>query len=157
MPATDVGGNLAAVPYYRDDACLDDGTGDTPVPRPWPGEAFTDSRVRNGYVGYWKANGAPETLTFADLKCQPGADPATAPAWERSPFAGAYGQHGLHFFVTQDSDNTFAPKPTTEVNGQQWRFAVPMSTPRNVLLDYSPNVSAKLVAAATPYGVLPGL
>ena len=38
--------NPAVVPYYRDDACLDDGTGDDPVARPWPGEASTDPRVQ---------------------------------------------------------------------------------------------------------------
>ncbi|HVF04669.1 MAG TPA: hypothetical protein VNA20_07515 [Frankiaceae bacterium] len=155
-PPTGLAGNFSAVPYYRDDACLDDGTGDTPVPRPWPGEASTDSRVKQGYVDYWKANGAPADLTYADLKCDPAADPATTPAWQRTPFAGAFGQHGLHFFVTQDSDNAFLPKPTTELNGQQWRFAVPMDTARNVLLDYSPNVSAKLTPVVTPFG-LPAL
>ena len=153
-PPTGLAGNFTAVPYYRDDACLDDGTGDTPVPRPWPGEATDDARVKQGYVDWWKAHGAPETLTYADLKCDPAA-PATTPEWQRTPFAGAFGQHGLHFFVTQDSDNAFAPKPVTELNGQQWRFAVPMSAPRNVLAEYSPNVSAKLTAVATPYGALP--
>ena len=156
-PPTSVAGNLAAVPYYRDDACLDDGTGDTPVPRPWPGEALTDNRVKQGYVDYWKQQGAPASLTYADLACDPAADPATTPAWQRTPFAGAFGQHGLHFFVTQDSDNAFGPKPLTELNGQQWRFAVPQSAPKNVLLDYSPNVSAKLTGVVTPYGALPGL
>jgi hypothetical protein len=156
-PPTGLAGNFSAVPYYRDDACLDDGTGDTPVPRPWPGEASTDARVKQGYVDYWKAHGAPETLTYADLECDPTADPATTPAWQRTPFTGAYGQHGLHFFVTQDSDNTFLPKPTTELNGQQWRFAVPMSEPTNVLLDYSPNVSAKLTAVPVPYEATLGL
>jgi hypothetical protein len=150
-------GNLAAVPYYRDDACLDDGTGDTPVPRPWPGEATTDSRVKQGYVDYWKAHGAPATLTYADLKCDPAADPSTTPAWQRTPTAGAFGQHGLHFFVTQDSDNLFSPKSVDELDGQQWRFAVPMAAPQNVLLDYGKNVSAKLVATATPYGTVPTL
>jgi hypothetical protein len=154
---TAAAGNLAAVPYYRDDLCLDDGTGDSPVPRPWPGEAFTDARVKQGYVDYWKAHGAPATLTYADLKCDPAADPATTPAWQRTPFAGAYGQHGLHFFVTQDSDNTFAPKNTDELDGQQWRFAVPMAQATNVLLDYGKNVSVKLVATATPYGEVPSL
>ena len=43
--------NPAVVPYYRDDACLDDGTGDDPVQRPWPGEASTDPRVQDGYCG----------------------------------------------------------------------------------------------------------
>jgi hypothetical protein len=149
---TGLAGNMAAVPYYRDDACLDDGTGDTPVQRPWPGEALTDSRVKQGYVDYWKAHGGPDTLTYADLKCDPTADPATTPEWKRTPFAGAFGQHGLHFFVTQDSDNLFAPKAVDEVDGQQWRFSVPMSAPANVLTAYSPNVTAKLTGVATPYG-----
>jgi hypothetical protein len=152
----ELAGNFAAVPYYRDDACIDDGTGDAPLPRPWPGEATTDSRVKQGYVDYWKAHGAPATLTYADLACNPSA-PASTPAWQRTPFQGAFGQHGLHFFVTQDSDNAFGPKPVDELDGQQWRFSVPMSTATNVLLPYSQNVSAKLVPVATPYGTLPGL
>ena len=147
---TELAGNFAAVPYYRDDACLDDGTGDAPLPRPWPGEATTDSRVKQGYVDYWKAHGAPATLTYADLVCDPTA-PASTPAWQRTPFAGAFGQHGLHFFATQDSDNLFLPKPTDELAGQQWRFSVPMTTATNVIAPYSRNVTAKLVAVATPY------
>jgi hypothetical protein len=153
----ELAGNFAAVPYYRDDLCLDDGTGDTPVVRPWPGEALTDSRVKQGYVDYWKAHGAPATLTYADLTCDPTANPATTPEWKRTPFAGAFGQHGLHFFVTQDSDNAFGPKSVDELDGQQWRFAVPMSTPTNVLTAYSANVSAKLTGAVSPFGVAPGL
>jgi hypothetical protein len=68
--------NPAVVPYYRDDACLDDGTGDDPVPRPWPGEATTDQRVRDGYVA---ANGGTpyEQLTCAQRQ-------------------GAWGAHGIH-------------------------------------------------------------
>jgi hypothetical protein len=143
-------GNAAAVPYYRDDACLDDGTGDGPVQRPWPGEPYTDQRVKDGYVAYWKAHGAPSTLTYADLKCDPTADPATTPGWKRMPFQGAIGQHGLHFFVTQDSDNLFGPKPVDEVDGQQWRFSVPMSAPTNVANRYALNVTAKLVPTVSP-------
>ncbi len=152
----ELAGNFAAVPYYRDDACIDDGTGDAPLPRPWPGEATTDSRVKQGYVDYWKAHGAPATLTYADLVCNPSAPAGTDP-WKKTPFQGAFGQHGLHFFVTQDSDNAFGPKPVDELDGQQWRFSVPMSTATNVLLPYSQNVTAKLVPVATPYGTLPGL
>jgi hypothetical protein len=154
--ATELAGNMAAVPYYRDDACIDDGTGDAPLPRPWPGEATSDSRVKQGYVDYWKAHGAPASLTYADLVCNPSAPAGTDP-WKKTPFQGAFGQHGLHFFVTQDSDNAFGPKPVDELDGQQWRFSVPMSTATNVLLPYSQNVSAKLVPVATPYGTLPGL
>ena len=46
---------------------------------------------------------------------------------------GAFGSHGVHFFATHDSDNAFvgAPEPTTEIDGQQWQWAVPTDAPRN--------------------------
>jgi hypothetical protein len=159
-------GNAAVVPYYRDDACFDDGTGDAPAPRPWPGEASSDPRVQDGYVTYWQRywDNHPQWQTFprpssyADLKCRPqlavGGDPTrnpTTPPWQIMPFSGAIGEHGIHFFATQDSDNATLPKNVDEVDGQQWRFLVPMRTPTNVLTAYGPNVSAKLVAVAAPY------
>lgn len=123
--------NAAAVPYYRDDACLDDGTGDDPVQRPYPGEASTDPRVQAGYAA---AAGKP----YAQLTC---ADKQ-----------GAFGSHGIHFLVTHDSDNATLGVPVDEIDGQQWRFSVPTTSPRNVLAQYAGNVLAPLVAAVTPYG-----
>jgi hypothetical protein len=38
-----------------------------------------------------------------------------------------------------------------EVDGQQWRFSVPMRTPSNVLTRYAPNVVAPLQPVVTPY------
>ena len=114
--------NFLAVPYYRDDKCLDDGTGDDPVARPWPGEASTDSRVVAGY-------GAGATC---DQK------------------QGAWGAHGLHFFATGDSDNAFSPAPVTELDGQQWQFAVPMDAPRNVGESYAQVVRARSRVVAAP-------
>jgi hypothetical protein len=148
------------VPYYRDDACFDDGTGDSPVQRPWPGETSTDDRVRQGYVDYWLARGMPDAgsldANYAQLKCQPAkANDPTVPDWQKLPFEGAIAEHGLHFLVTQDSDNAFGPKNVDEMDGQQWRFEVPMGTPTNVLEEYGVNVSAKLVAAVAPYGQVP--
>lgn len=35
--------NPIAFPFYRDDECFDDGTGDDPVPRPWPGTPSTEA------------------------------------------------------------------------------------------------------------------
>lgn len=128
--------NPAVVPYYRDDACLDDGTGDDPVARPWPGEASTDDRVKDGYA---EANGAP----YDSLVC----DPANG----STPFQGAIASHGIHFFATHDSDNVFTPLPLTEIDGQQWRFAVPMQEPTNVLLPYGQNVQLKWLTPVTPY------
>ena len=147
----------AVTPYWRDDACLDDGTGDFPVPRPWPGESGDDNRVMQGYVDYWLARGMPNLGTlaanYAQLKCQPAKlnDPGT-PAWQQMPFQGAIGQHGIHYAITGDSDNLFTPTNTDEIDAQQWRFAVPMSQPTNVLEPYGNNVTAKLAAAVLPYG-----
>ncbi len=146
----------AVVPYYRDDACFDDGTGDAPVPRPWPKNASHDAVVEQGYVNYWAARGMPTTgvLTadYAQLKCQPSkvGDPHTPP-WQQMPFQGAIGEMGLHYFVTGDTDNAFGPKTVDEVDAQQWRFAIPMRSASNQLLAYGQDVQAKLVATVTPF------
>ncbi len=157
--------NVDAVPYYRDDACLDDGTGDDPVTRVLPGEAGSDTATKNAYVAYWKAHGAPPTLTYSDLVCDPGNSgnlPATVyaalPDWKKTPFQGAFASHGIHFFTTQDSDNAATGTPVTEVDGQQWRYSIPESTPTNWIggdttkANYALNVITPLQPLAYPYG-----
>jgi hypothetical protein len=157
--------NAAVVPYYRDDACFDDGTGDDPVTRVRPGEASSDAATHDAYVAYWKAHGAPGTLTFADLDCNPGnrdgltaAAFAALPPWKKYPFQGAFASHGLHFFTTHDSDNGTAGVPVDEVDGQQWRYAIPESSPTNWIggdttkANYALNVLTPLQAVAFPYG-----
>lgn len=110
--------NPLVVPYYRDDACFDDGTGDDPVARPWPGEASTDPRVQAAYAG-----------TTCEGR------------------QGAWGSHGVHFFATHDSDNGFVgtPVPVDEVDAQQWQFAVPTAAPTAVGEPYAQVVRAPLV------------
>jgi len=147
--------NFSAVPYYRDDACLDDGTGDGPIQRPWPGESSADSRVRNAYIAAAKTRGAPANLTWEQLTAECRKIEGQA-AWGKNPFQGAFASHGIHFFVTGDTDNATLGVPTTEIDGQQWRYAVPMSAPRNATLEYGPNVTAPLKANAAPYGQNPG-
>lgn len=127
--------NASAAPYYRDDACLDDGTGDDPVQRPYPGEASNDGRVQAGYAAL---AGAP----YASLVC----DPANG----KTPFQGAYASHGIHFLATGDSDNATLGVPLTEIDGQQWRYSVPMTAPQNVIAGYAPNVLAPVQAVVTP-------
>jgi hypothetical protein len=61
---------------------------------------------------------------------------------------GAWGSHGIHFFVTGDTDNAFGPKTTTEIDAQQWQFAVPTAEPAPVGERYAQSVRAKLVAVA---------
>jgi hypothetical protein len=120
--------NPTVVPYYRDDACFDDGTGDDPVSRPWPGEASTDPRVR---AGYEQENGG---TPYGQLTC--------------AQRQGAWGTNGVHFFFTNDTDNGFGPKPTTEVDAQQWIFPVPTASPHAVGDPYDNALRAPLVVAA---------
>jgi hypothetical protein len=122
--------NSAVVPYYRDDACLDDGTGDDPVARPWPGESSTDARVHEGYSEL--AGGTP----YAELTCE--------------QKQGAWGAHGIHYFLTGDSDNAFTPETVTEIDAMQWQFAAPTAAPTNVGEAYGNNVRIPLLAVALP-------
>ncbi|HYB99046.1 MAG TPA: Ig-like domain-containing protein [Candidatus Limnocylindrales bacterium] len=127
--------NSAVVPYYRDDACVDDGTGDDPVQRPWPGESSTDQRVKDGYVAL--AGGTP----YEELEC--------------IQKQGAWGAHGVHYFVDGDTDNAFLPETVTEIDAQQWQFMVPTSAPTNVGDAYGNNVRVPLQTAVIPVADAP--
>ena len=127
--------NPLVFPYYRDDKCLDDGTGDDPVRRPWPGETSTDQRVKDGYA---QNAGKPYDQVTCDEK------------------QGAWGSHGIHYFFTGDTDNAFGPKTTTEIDAQQWQFAVPTAQPSSVGEPYANTVRAKLRAAVVEQGNTPG-
>jgi hypothetical protein len=129
--------NPLVVPFYRDDACFDDGTGDDPVRRPWPGEASTDARVRTGYE---TANGG---TPYAQLTC--------------AQRQGAWGENGVHFFATGDTDNAFvgSPVPVDEVDAQQWQFAVPTDHAHAVGEPYAQEVRVPVVAVATPQANTP--
>ena len=117
------------VPFYRDDACWDDGTGDDPVPRPYPGESSDDPRV----AGHQRFAG---DVPYGERPCE-----------QRQ---GAWGAHGVHYFVTGDTDNLFVgtPVPVTEVDAQQWQFAVPTAEPAAVGEPYAQEVRVPLVAVA---------
>ena len=129
--------NPAVVPYYRDDKCLDDGTGDDPVQRPWPGEASTDTRVHDGYSA--AAGGTP----YAQLNCD--------------QKQGAWASHGIHYLVTHDTDNAASPGTLTEIDAQQWQFMVPTSAPANVGDPYANVVRVPLQTVAVPFAALPGV
>jgi hypothetical protein len=101
-----------------------------PVARPWPGEASTDARVTEDYAAL--AGRPYESLACTDRQ-------------------GAFGSHGIHFFATHDSDNAMLGVPLTEIDGQQWRYSVPMAEPRNVLAEYAPNVVAPLRPVVTAF------
>ena len=119
--------NPLVTPYYRDDRCFDDGTGDSPTPRKFPGEASTDPRVYAAEVRECDAS-------------------SPASVWEARQ--GCFACHGIHYFVANDTDNATAPVATTEIDGAQWQWAVPTSTPTNVGDAYANTVKTPLVATA---------
>ncbi len=147
--------NPAAVPYYRDDACFDDGTGDNPVPRPHPGNASTDQVVQDGYRDYWRAKTGNPTLQYSDLVCNPNADVSKDGTPTTTPFQGAIAEHGIHFFITGDTDNGTQDIAVTELDGIQWRFSVPTSGPANILQPYAADLLTPLQAVVTQYGLAP--
>lgn len=133
--------NPLVVPYYRDDACLDDGTGDNPSPRPWPGEAHNDPRLTD-YMAR-KCYGDP--AKYGDKYSLEGP-------WRQ----GCFGCHGIHYFVTNDTDNSFSPAKTTEIDGQQWQWAAPTASPTNVGDRYANTAKAPLVPIVVTQASTPG-
>jgi hypothetical protein len=141
--------NPAVVPYYRDDSCLDDGTGDDPVPRPWPGEASDDTRVLNGYCA---AAGKPNGCHV----CRSATDPGPCDVdCKLGQTQGAYASHGIHYFFSSDTDNAASPEVLTEIDAQQWQFTVPTAAPTNVGEPYGNVVVAPLQKAVVPLVALP--
>jgi hypothetical protein len=138
--------NPAVVPYYRDDACLDDGTGDNPVQRPWPGEAGNDSRVLEGYC---TAAGKPANCHVCRTSAESQAGGCDVDC-ALGQTQGAYASHGVHYFVTSDTDNAEAPSTLNEIDSQQWQFAVPTAAPTNVGAQYGNVVVAPLQTAVAP-------
>jgi hypothetical protein len=136
--------NPAVVPYYRDDACLDDGTGDDPSPRLMPGESYAwmeDEAARtDNDPGTREAS-----REYLERPCY-----TQAPEGYDGPYKqGCFGCHGVHYFFTHDTDNAFGFKPVNEIDGQQWQWAVPTAAPTNVGDAYANTVKTPLVAFAT--------
>jgi hypothetical protein len=138
--------NPAVVPYYRDDACLDDGTGDNPVQRPWPGEAGDDSRVLQGYC---TAAGKPSNCQVCRTRAESDAGGCDVDC-ALGETQGAYASHGVHYFVTSDTDNAQAPSTLNEIDAQQWQFAVPTAAPTNVGAAYGNVVVSPLQTTVIP-------
>jgi hypothetical protein len=130
--------NPLVTPYYRDDACLDDGTGDDPSPRAWPGESYD-----------WMAE---RGIGYVNLPCY-----TKAPEGYSGPYRqGAFGSHGIHYFLTHDTDNAWAPIGTNEIDGQQWQWMVPTAEPANVGDRYANTVKVPLVPVASSQASTPG-
>lgn len=100
--------SIAAVPYYRDDACFDDGTGSDPGPEKFPRQ-FAREQASTA------SDGTPRRCWNANADAgQPGGDPAV-PAGDDHFWQGSIGTHGMHLLFLAESDNARLTVPTTEI------------------------------------------
>ena len=97
--------SVVATPYYRDDACFDDGTGTDPGPK---------VKLRSGDEPRTTASGE-------ERKCWRPEDGEPNSA-ERF-FQGSIGTHGLHLLFLVDSDNARQTVPLNEIVSE-WRMVM---------------------------------
>jgi hypothetical protein len=108
--------SLAAVPYYRDDSCFDDGTGTDPGPK---------LHLRSGDEPRTASDGSPR-------RCWTPAD-GTPDGSDRF-YQGSIATHGLHLLFVIESDNARQTVPLNEIVSD-WRLVmlspVPGADPQN--------------------------
>jgi hypothetical protein len=161
---------LIATPYYRDDSCFDDGTGNDPGPHlkgrsvdqgtssdgSYAGDAsqYYDPSDPTGGVNHdgwkprvcWKpSDGDPQDASIGDGRPRKfwNADIAT---------------HGLHINLIADSDNAYQTVPVDEIDSEQRMVVLPPSvvdptgkSTVNVGEQYGRSVEYPLQPVVTPY------
>jgi hypothetical protein len=128
--------SVAAVPYYRDDSCFDDGTGTDPGPR----VKLRSSSEPRTYTG---AGG-----TQKPRKCWAPSD--GLPDGSQRYFQGDIGTHGVHILFLAETDNARQTVPLTEVVSEQRLVVLPGQRDASAGEAYGRGFEKPLVATATP-------
>jgi hypothetical protein len=118
-----------AIPYYRDDACFDDGTGIDPGPH------LTPKRVDSPERPCWDAA----------VDERPTGDPAHDVRWRQ----GLIGGHGVQVLFVAESDNAGTTLPLTELASRTRMVMLP-GDPGNVGERYGSVDDLPLQAIVTP-------
>ncbi|MBW3662893.1 MAG: hypothetical protein KY469_07315 [Actinobacteria bacterium] len=144
--------SVFATPYYRDDACFDDGTGSSPGPH------LRSRKVDSGEFATWReldpetGEEVGEPLPRECWDAQRHAeDPDYARYLTENPrrfWQGSIGTHGLHLLLVAESDNAMTTQPLTEIDSEQ-RMVVLAPTLDNVGEAYGRSFEKPLVAAVT--------
>ena len=151
---------VAAVPYYRDDSCFDDGTGTDPGPRrrERSDRELTVYRLPGSTVDHartcWKpSDGVPNDGFVAGPQPSDPSDPNSPPIGDEYGderyFQGDIGANGVHILFIVDSDNAQMTIPITEVDSEQ-RVVVLPGNPGNVGETYGRYVEFPLTAIVRP-------
>ena len=123
------GYSVVTVPYYRDDACFDDGTGTDPGPHVAPRAVDPDVDSSGQPRECWTpAMGDPAAITPRDHLCQ-----------------GDIGTHGVHVELIADSDNATTTVPLTEIDSEA-RIVVLPGVQQNVGEQYGRGTEKPLIA-----------
>ena len=132
--------SVVAVPYYRDDACFDDGTGSNPGPHLDARDVDGDEESDSFYTA--------EDGTRQPRKCwDSDTDPIPPPEGDPRYYQGAIGTHGVHILLIADSDNAHTTVPVTEIDSDQ-RIVVLPPTLENVGSLYGHQPEKPLVPVA---------
>jgi hypothetical protein len=123
------GYSVVTVPYYRDDACFDDGTGTDPGPH-------LEGRAVDPTVD---SNGQPRACWDPSM-----GDPAAVSPTDHL-FQGDIGTHGVHIEFIADSDNAATTVPLTEIDSEARIVVLPGLQP-NVGERYGRGTEKPLVA-----------
>jgi hypothetical protein len=120
---------LVALPYYRDDSCFDDGTGDDPGPK---------VHKRSGDEPRVASDGTPRRCWRPEDGLPSGSDHF---------FQGSIGTHGLHLLFLVESDNARQTVPLNEIVSEQRMVMLP-GDPGNVGERYGRGFEKPLVVTA---------
>jgi hypothetical protein len=128
--------SLAAMPYYRDDSCFDDGTGTDPGPR---------VKLRS--------SSEPRTYTAPDgstrpRKCWSPSD--GLPDGSQRFFQGDIATHGLHLLFLAESDNARQTVPVDEIVAEQRMVMLPGQRGAEAGEAYGRGFEKPLVAVSAP-------
>ena len=120
--------SLIATPYYRDDSCFDDGTGNDPGPH-LKGRSV-DQGTSSAYDGDASQYFNPQSQTWEDRVCwHPGdGDPQDTSFGDGRPrkfWNADMATHGLHINLIADSDNAYQTVPIDEIDSEQRMVVLP--------------------------------
>lgn len=150
---------LAAVPYYRDDSCFDDGTGSNPGPhihgRGTDGDETRDSRWDSdgdGVIEPHPEDAARECWDINNEEHVAALKAAYQVGRDGHPrfYQGSIGTHGVHILVIADSDNAGTTLPITEIDTEQRAVILPGNHQGSVGEAYGRHTEKPLVAVAHP-------
>jgi hypothetical protein len=122
--------SVAAVPYYRDDSCFDDGTGADPGPK---------VALRTGDEPRTAGDGTPRRCWHPEDGLPDGSDRF---------FQGSIATHGLHLLFLADSDNARQTVPATEIVSD-WSLVMLPGEQGNVGERYGRSFEHPLVATVS--------